>query len=148
MIKEQCNEKITRLEAKLNDLKAQNDVILDIRPIAEEAINNLRSLDGFYEKADVEGKRYLLGMLYPEKLTYDGAMYRTPSMNKAAELIYLKNKKLRAKKMGRKSVLKTSSHKGWLIVQISTRFIADLKRLADLKRKMDEMDELGTMLKS
>jgi uncharacterized membrane protein (DUF106 family) len=33
------------------------------------------------------------------------------------------------------------------IVQISSRFIADLKRLADLKRKMDEMDELGNRLK-
>lgn len=27
------------------------------------------------------------------------------------------------------------------MVQISSRFVADLKRLADLKRKMDEMDE-------
>lgn len=34
------------------------------------------------------------------------------------------------------------------MVQISTRFIADLKRLADLKRKMDEIDELGRLLKS
>jgi hypothetical protein len=32
--------------------------------------------------------------------------------------------------------------------QISTRFIADLKRLADLKRKMDEMNQLGKQLKS
>lgn len=76
----------------MSDLKAQNDVILDIRPIAEEAINNLRMLDEFYEKADIEGKRYLLRMLYPEKLTFDGALYRTTSMNQAAELIYLKNK--------------------------------------------------------
>jgi hypothetical protein len=34
------------------------------------------------------------------------------------------------------------------MVQISSRFVADLKRLADLKRKMDEMDELGKLLKS
>jgi site-specific DNA recombinase len=33
-------------------------------------------------------------------------------MNEAAELIYLKNKELQAKKMGQKSVLKTSPHKG------------------------------------
>jgi hypothetical protein len=33
------------------------------------------------------------------------------------------------------------------MVQISLRFVADLKRLADLKRKMDEMDELGKLLK-
>jgi len=31
------------------------------------------------------------------------------------------------------------------MVQISSRFVADLKRLADLKRKMDEMDELGKL---
>jgi hypothetical protein len=31
--------------------------------------------------------------------------------------------------------------------QISSRFITDLKRLADLKRKMDKMDELGKQLK-
>jgi len=34
------------------------------------------------------------------------------------------------------------------MVQISISFVADLKRLANLKRKMDEMDELGTILKS
>jgi hypothetical protein len=36
---------------------------------------------------------------------------------------------------------------GSFMVQISLRFVADLKRLADLKRKMDEMDELGKLLK-
>ncbi len=113
IIKDQCNEKITRLEARLSDLNAENHSILDIKPIAEEAMNSLRLLDEFYEKADVEGKRYLVGMLYPEKLTFDGSMYRTPSMNLAAGLIYQKNKELQAKKMGRKSLLKTSSHLGW-----------------------------------
>ncbi len=34
------------------------------------------------------------------------------------------------------------------MVQISSRFMADLKRLADLKRKMDQMDELGKRLES
>lgn len=70
-------------------------------------------------------------MLYPEKLTFDGALYRTTSMNKTADLIYLKNKELQVKKR-RKSVLKSSSHKGSFMGQISSRFIADLKRLADL----------------
>ena len=69
----------------------------------------------------------------------------TTKMNEAAELSHLKNKELQAKKMGQKSLLKTSSHNGSFMVQISTHFIADLKRLADLKRKMDE---LGRLLKS
>lgn len=33
------------------------------------------------------------------------------------------------------------------MVQISTSFVADLKRLADLKRKMDEMNAIGKQLK-
>ncbi len=32
------------------------------------------------------------------------------------------------------------------MVQISSRFLADLKLLADLKRKMDEMDAIGKRL--
>ncbi len=34
------------------------------------------------------------------------------------------------------------------MVRINSRFIADLKRLADLKRKMDEFDKLGKGLKT
>jgi len=34
------------------------------------------------------------------------------------------------------------------MVQISSRFVADLKRLIDLKKKMRDMDELGKLLKS
>jgi hypothetical protein len=56
-------------------------------------------------------------------------------MNEAAELIHLKNKELQAKKKGQKSLLKTLSHKGWKGLQMSSKFVADLKRLADLKMK-------------
>jgi hypothetical protein len=41
------------LEARLSDLNAENHAILDIKPIAEEAMNSLRLLDEFYEKVDV-----------------------------------------------------------------------------------------------
>ena len=111
-IKAECNEKITRLEAKLSDLQVQNASLLNIRPIAEKAILNLQNLDILYENASTEGKRYLVGTLFPENLIYDGEVYRTPVVNEAAELVYLKNKELRAKKMGQKSLEKISSHEG------------------------------------
>lgn len=57
IIKDQCNEKITRLEARFSGLNAENYALLDIKPIAEEAMNSLRLLDEFYEKADVVDKR-------------------------------------------------------------------------------------------
>jgi hypothetical protein len=111
-MKLECAEKVTRLEASLSELNAQNAGLLDIRSIAEQAINNLRNVDILYEKSDTEAKRYLVATLFPEKLVYDGEVYRTPLMNEAAEFIYLKNKELRTKKMGQKSLEKTLSHKG------------------------------------
>ncbi len=111
-IKADCQEKITRLEAKLTDLNVQNASLLNIRPIAEKAIRNLQNLDMLYENAGTEGKRYLVGTLFPENLIYDGETYRTPLLNEAAKLVYLKNKELRAKKMGQKSYEKISSHEG------------------------------------
>jgi len=34
------------------------------------------------------------------------------------------------------------------MVPINSRFVADLKRLADLKRNIDEFDELGKRMKA
>lgn len=113
IVKEQCNEKITRLEAQLNQMTAQNAAILDIKPIAQQAIENLQELDKLFETSSVEGRRYLVGMLYPEKLTYSEGACRTTKMNEAAELIYLKNKELQVKKMGQKTFKNLLSHQGW-----------------------------------
>lgn len=49
--------------------------------------------------------------------------------------------------MGRKSSEKTSSHWGSTAVRISNKFIADLKRIAELDTKMTEYDELGRLMK-
>ena len=112
LVKEQAGESITRLEATLNELNTQNSVLLDMHTIARQAIESLQNLDKYYENASVEGKRYLVGMLYPQKLTYTKGGCRTPDMNKAAEMIYLKNKELQAKKMGQKSSVRPLPHEG------------------------------------
>lgn len=65
-IKVECNEKITIIESKLSELNAKNKAVLNIKPIAERAINNLMNLDVFYENSSVEGKRYLISCLFPE----------------------------------------------------------------------------------
>ncbi|WP_316851573.1 recombinase family protein [Pedobacter agri] len=115
-IKTDCNEKIAILESKLSETNNKNNVVLNIKPIAEKALANLMNLDIYYENSSVEGKRYLISALFPEKMEYNGDRFRTPWVNEIAEHIYLKNKELRAKKMGRKSSEKTSSHYGSLVV--------------------------------
>ncbi|RZK40051.1 MAG: hypothetical protein EOO90_16480 [Pedobacter sp.] len=101
-IKVDCNEKIAILESKLAELNTKNKAVLNVRPIAERAINNLMNLELFYENSSVEGKRYLLSCLFPEKKGYNGDRYRTPIVNEVAQHIYLKNKELGVKKNGTK----------------------------------------------
>jgi len=62
------------------------------------------------------------------------------------ELIYLKNKELQDKKKGQKLNKKSLSHNGWLMAPISTKFVADLKRLAEIPRRMKEFEELGKLI--
>jgi len=49
--------------------------------------------------------------------------------------------------MGQKSFEKILSHYGSTMVRISNKFIADLKRIAELDTKMTEYDELGRLMK-
>lgn len=77
------------------------------------AVNALCEVEKLYDIASIEAKRYLVGILFPEKMIYAEGACRTGKLNRAAELIYLENKELRAKKMGQKSRLKTLPHTGW-----------------------------------
>lgn len=47
-------EKIFIIESKLSELNTKNKAVLNIRPIAERAIENLTNLDLFYENSSVE----------------------------------------------------------------------------------------------
>ncbi|WP_348048102.1 hypothetical protein [Mucilaginibacter sp.] len=68
-------------------------------------------------------------------MTFDGGVHRTTKMNEAAEVIYLKNKELRARKMGQKSSKMTSPHKGWIQVQNPHRFVDELIEIGSLSKK-------------
>ncbi|WP_439695372.1 hypothetical protein ACFGVS_20395 [Mucilaginibacter sp. AW1-7] len=82
-------------------MNTQNAVWVDIRTIAVDAIECLKQIDQLYESAGSEGQRYFSRDAFPQKLEYSGGVHRTADMNKAGELIYLKNKKLQAKKWGK-----------------------------------------------
>jgi len=65
-----ASEQVVRLEAKLNTVMEQSSNLLNIRPIAEKTILNLEMLDWFFDDSTIAGQRYLVGMLFPEKLTF------------------------------------------------------------------------------
>ncbi|RQO64429.1 hypothetical protein DBR40_25745 [Pedobacter sp. KBW01] len=62
--------------------------------------------------------------------------------------MYFHEKQIVNNKKNRKNHSKMSlSHYGSATVRISNKFIADLKRIAELDTKMTEYDELGRLLK-
>lgn len=94
------------------------------------AVNALCEVDKLYDITSIEAKRYLVGILFPEKMIYSEGVCRTGKLNQAAELIYLENKSYGQKKMRQKSRLKTLPHTGSVVGLFSNNFIADLKKIA------------------
>ncbi|MNK00584.1 hypothetical protein D3C87_183710 [compost metagenome] len=88
---------------QFSEITVQKSNSLNVKKLAQDAVNVLLELDKLYDSASVPVKRYLVGLLFPEKLSYSDGTCRTPRLNWAAELIYMENKELRAKKNGAKT---------------------------------------------
>ncbi len=95
LIKAECENKLLSLEAKLTGFSAKS---YDLSDCIDKALTNLSRLQIAYSEGDTTVKRSIIGSIYPEKLCFDGTDYRTAKINEAAQLIYLINNKLEAKK--------------------------------------------------
>ena len=71
---------------------------MDIEGLVYKAVENLKKLDLLYLNADIEGQRFIIGSIFPEKWTYCETGHRTGKVNLAALLIYQINSKLGHKK--------------------------------------------------
>lgn len=112
-IKEENSSIVARLEIRLNEVNVQKSTHVNVKKLAQMAVNALCELDKLWDISSNEAKRYLVGILFPDKIMYSEGGCRTLKLNKAAELIYLENKALRSKKMGQKPLKKSLPHKGW-----------------------------------
>ncbi len=94
-IKLECETKLLSLEAKLTGFGKST---FDLEGNINKAIDTFNRLDIIYKGSDTAKKRSIIGSIYPEKLCFDGYTYRTGRINEAAQLIFLINSKLSAKK--------------------------------------------------
>jgi hypothetical protein len=85
------------LEAKLTGF---GKTTFDLEACLNKALTNLSRLQMTYIEGNTEEKRIIIGSIYPEKLCFDGLAYRTAQVNEVANLIYLINRRLEAKKIG------------------------------------------------
>ena len=96
-IKIETADNINRLEVQLT---SQNSSIPNVDPLLSKALSNISQLDKLYEEASTEGKRKIIGSIFPEKLTFENNEVRTTKINEALRLMLLFYKELYNKKRG------------------------------------------------
>ncbi len=84
-IKTECERKVILLEAKLS---ADTPKEADVEEIIRKALRNLSNLDERFTSADIQGKRQIIGSIFPEKLQFSENGFRTAKVNEAVQLIY------------------------------------------------------------
>ena len=94
-MKSDYEEKISRLEAKINSI---SNNVENIEPLLNKGLENLLMLDKIHENGTSEEQSKVISSMYPEKLTFDGFLLRTPRMNESIQLIYSMGKGLNENK--------------------------------------------------
>lgn len=76
-IKEENGSTIARLEMRLNEVDVQKSTYLNIKKLAQMAVNAICEVDMLYDIASTEAKRYLVSIMFPEKMAYVEGACRT-----------------------------------------------------------------------
>jgi site-specific DNA recombinase len=106
-IKTDCEKQITLLEAKFNVMEEEK---ADIGPILNNAVDSLAKLDEIYLCSPTIKKRQIIGSIFPEKLIFDGEIFRTTRLNEAVQLIYNLDVAFRENKNGTSLDFSNLSH--------------------------------------
>lgn len=83
-MKSEYSTKVEKLEAKLS---TNNHDKVDFNDLLNKGVNNLLKLDSVFETGDIEKKREIINSMYPEKMTFNGFLFRTYYINVMARLI-------------------------------------------------------------
>ena len=106
-IKSECEKQITILEARLTNTTDEKE---DIAPTLNKAVDNLSHLDEIYQTSNTIKKRQIVGSIFPEKLTFEGEIFRTARLNEAVKLIYSLDEAFRQKENGTSDAFIDLSH--------------------------------------
>lgn len=78
--------------------KARTAIRTNIQPKLDYSISLIDNIEHYFEDAPIEVKQRLLGLIFPEKVVFDGKSFRTTKTNAVLELIDNETKQLRATK--------------------------------------------------
>ncbi len=97
LIKKETEVNLEKLEARITDVAAKP---INIGEYVIKAVDVISNIGKLYQNADNEGKRAIIGSMYPEKLHFDGQKHRTTRVNEMIKLTYLISSTLSGKKEG------------------------------------------------
>ncbi len=87
IVKSECRDRIEELESMLQNCDPKI-IQEDIEKRLSKAVDLVGNIWKLYECGGIETKRQIIGSIFPEKLEFDGKIYRTASMNVVANRIY------------------------------------------------------------
>ena len=89
--------KLEILNGKLDELNLQK---IDIEDLLDSGLNNLLKLEYAYSVGDIDKKREIVGVVFPDKMEIENGVLRTGRVNEAIRYIYLIDSELSGKKKG------------------------------------------------
>jgi site-specific DNA recombinase len=85
-MKQKCTSEKASVERRLNEIRA---VKSNLNQSLEKGVGVLADIARLYAKADLVGKKQILGSIFPEDLIFDGKKCRTPRINEVLRFILL-----------------------------------------------------------
>ncbi|MBR3590634.1 MAG: recombinase family protein [Alistipes sp.] len=100
---EDYNRMISRQKDKLKSLQDRKELLETpnrgrIEPQLRYSMTLIDNIDKFFEYAPADNKIRLLSSIFPEKIEYDGKIFRTENLNSVLSLVYLQTNELRGLK--------------------------------------------------
>ncbi|WP_123906563.1 hypothetical protein [Chryseobacterium sp. MYb7] len=89
--------KIEQLEQEIQQMVSESKE-LDIKTKIENALDSMENLVNLYQQGDLQTKRTIGCLIFPQKVEFDGKSFQTPKMNIVAQCIYQYNNGLGNKK--------------------------------------------------
>ncbi len=108
--KKECNTELRKLEEKLNELPSTSQNLKTLERLLEIVVEKFTNIDERYAKAEIDGKRTIIGSMYPENICFYVKEHRTARLSEPLGLILLINSKLKGKKNGKSSLKLNLSH--------------------------------------
>ena len=95
-ILDRYEKEVQEMELKVKIMQTPNET--DLKPKLHYVISLINNVVMYIRDAPLEVKTKLIGLMFPEKIVFDGKQHQTKSMNKVLDAIYQQTKELRGHK--------------------------------------------------